>query len=285
MGVGLGTGCARAVVLAGLLIAGAIGQAFPVCADGTLPPPPPPPLGVGPREIWVGVDAGATNWLVYSGGTYAPWSDIHADGFRLRATDGYGQYTSRVSNIRATKTYADVLAGYQMRFGELTAKAFLGYAFLSQDFRVLSSAGRLRDVETGVKGALELWLNIGKDGWASLDASYADTRATWSVRSRLGYRVLPTVSVGPEAIFNHSDEPGDVVKAAQSAAPSGDPSLAGASFKGNARVGGFVRYEWFGGEISASGGYSGDWIERTTGSTEVLHDPQVYGTLNLIVQF
>ncbi|MFX8727608.1 cellulose biosynthesis protein BcsS, partial [Acinetobacter baumannii] len=83
------------------------------------------PHGVGQREIWFGVDAGARNWLVSSGGTFAPWSDIHADGFRLRATDGYGQYSSPVSKLRATKTYADVLAGYQMRFGELTAKAFL----------------------------------------------------------------------------------------------------------------------------------------------------------------
>lgn len=234
------------------------------------------PQEVGSREVWVGVDAGASNWLVYGGGTYAPWSDIHAAGFRLRTTTGYGQYTydfdSR-TKVRAAKTYADVLAGYQMRFGELTAKAFLGYAFLSQDFEVPSSRWRAHRIDTGVKGALELWLNIGAQGWASLDANYADTRQTWSVRSRVGYRILPTVSVGPEAVFNHTDLNGEVIAGT------------GVGLKGNARIGAFVRYEWFGGEISASGGYSGDWMERSNGGTDVLHDPQLYGTLNLIVQF
>lgn len=274
MRVGLGTACAGAVALAIVLVAGATGATGPAAADGA--PSPPQPQGVGPREAWIGVDAGASNWLLYSGATFAPWSDIHADGFRLRATDGYGQYTYNFdahTKVRATKTYADALAGYQMRFGELTAKAFLGYAFLSQDFEVPAARLRTTRVDAGLKGALELWLNIGKDGWASLDANYADTRATWSVRSRFGYRVLPTLSVGPEAIFNHTDLTGEV------------EASTGASFKGNPRIGAFVRYEWFGGEISASGGYSGDWIEQSRGTTDVLHDPQLYGTLNLIVQF
>ena len=53
---------------------------------------------------------------------------------------------------------------------------------------------------------------------------------------------------------------------------------------GNARIGAFVRYEWFGGEISASGGLAGD-ISGDHGNLDLLQRPAAYGTLNWIIQF
>jgi hypothetical protein len=49
----------------------------------------------------------------------------------------------------------------------------------------------------------------------------------------------------------------------------------------------FVRAEWFGGEVSASGGVSGDVVETTGqgGQLDLLHQPTTYGTLNWIVQY
>jgi len=242
---------------------------------------PPPPEGVGSHEIWAGGDAGAHNWLVYSGGTYAPWSDIHGDGFRLRATSGYGAYDYRLSvpggatsaRVRVNKTYGDVLAGYQMRFGDLTAKVFGGWSFLDDTITVPFYGARGIHSASGMKGALELWLNLGAKGWTSLDANYADTQQTWSVRSRVGYRVLPTVSIGAEGVFNAIDRNGLVAQ-----------SVPVASAVGDLRVGGFVRYEWFGGEISASGGVS-SFEEVGAKATDLLHDPAIYGTLNFIVQY
>ena len=215
---------------------------------------------------------------MYTGGTYAPWSDIHADGFRLRATTGYGGFSydfKAATKVRVTKSYADILVGYQQRFGELTAKVFVGWALLDQQFEVPGAGLSVTKVDNGLKGAVELWLNLGPQAWTSLDANYADTRATWSVRSRLGYRVLPTVSVGTEGIFNHTDLSGEVQQSAK------------VRLQGNARVGGFARYEWFGGEISASAGLSGDWLDAGAagGGTDLLHAPQVYGTVNYIVQY
>ena len=99
------------------------------------------PSGVGSKEIWVGADAGAHNWLVYSGTTYAPFDDIHGDGLRLRSTAGYGQYSYQwdvSTRVKVTKTTADILVGYQQRFGALTAKAFIGAALLG-DSNVLSA--------------------------------------------------------------------------------------------------------------------------------------------------
>ena len=236
------------------------------------------PAGVGSREIWFGADAGAHNWLVYSGSTYAPFGDIHADGLRLRASSGYGQYSYRFdinTPVKAYKTTADVMIGYQYRIGELTAKAFFGWAMLNNEFDVPARSLHLQKFENGAKGALELWLNLGASAWTSLDFNYADTRSTWSVRSRTGYRVLPTVSLGIEGAFNHSDLTGEVQASTKF------------SVEGNTRVGAFARYEWFGGEISASGGYSGDWIERkgANAGTDILNRPQVYGTVNLIIQY
>ena len=233
------------------------------------------PNGVGSREIWLGADVGAHNWLVYSGGTYAPWGDIHADGFRLRATTGYGHYDyhwDRATKVDVDKAYADALVGYQLRYGELTAKAFAGWAILS-DLDVPSATVRKARFNTGFKTALELWLNLGSQAWTSLDLAYADTRQTWSIRSRIGYRMLPTVSVGLEGIVNHSSLVGQV-----------QINKVTEQLAGNARVGAFVRYEWFGGEISASGGLTGD-INGDLGNLDLLQRPSPYGTLNWIIQF
>lgn len=234
-----------------------------------------PPEGVGSREIWVGADVGLHNWLVYSGSTYAPWGDIHQDGFRLRATTGYGHYDYQwdaKTKVKADKTYADALFGYQMRLGDLTAKAFAGWAML-KDLDVHSANVRQQRFQTGFKAALELWLNLGSQAWTSLDVSYADTRESASIRSRTGYRILPTVSAGIEASVNHTNLQGQVQIDATT-----DRVV------GNIRTGLFVRYEWFGGEISASGGITGD-MRETLDEIDLLNRPSAYGTLNLIVQF
>ena len=233
------------------------------------------PAGVGSREIWAGADAGAHNWLVYSGATYAPWGDIHQDGFRVRATTGYGHYDYQwdaKTKVKVDKTYADVTVGYQRGIGDLTAKAFFGWAML-KDLDVPAANVRRQRFQTGFKAALELWLNLGSQAWTSLDLSYADTRDTASIRSRIGYRILPTVSAGVEAVLNHASLDGQV-----------QIDTSTDRVAGNARTGLFLRYEWFGGEISASGGITGD-IKASLNDFDLLKRPSAYGTLNLIVQF
>lgn len=244
------------------------------CAGGMLACAQDQPVGVGSRELWAGADAGVHNWLVYSGGTYAPWGDIHQDGIRLRSTAGYGRYDFDVTrggpqttlHIEATKTYGDAMIGYQARFGELTAKAFVGYAGLQTELRTRDRRGV--EALSGVKGALELWLNIGNDAWASADVSYADTRETASIRIRSGYRVIPTISAGAEVVLNHA-RMFDMVE---------DRRI------DEGRLGLFVRYEWFGGEISGSAGVSGD-ISSNLEATDLLRTTSAYGTVNWIVQF
>ena len=92
----------------------------------------------------------------------------------------------------------------------------------------------------GGKVAVETWWTISDMAWSSLDVSYGTLHESYAGRLRLGWRVVPVLSAGVEA--------------------AADGNIDGRS----GRVGGFLRYEWAQGEVSASGGLMTDWadIER-----------------------
>lgn len=238
----------------------------------------PPQPKYGWQEVWAGADATKDVWLLYSGVTLAPLSaDIHSNGLRLRAAGGYGQYsyTRDKSNVgsglcgnpgqdncqttrqkfNVSHTYVEAFVGYQQRIGELTAKAFVGIASIDHSFDRLDLTNDATGSDIGVKGSIELWLNLGHDAWTSLDVSYTSAHKTAAARSRLGWRVLPTISVGPELRY--------------------DSNVEDDSFRG----GGFVRYEWFGGEISASGGVGNGALKPN------IDDAEIYGTMNVVLQY
>lgn len=240
---------------------------------------PPPPLW---REVWIGADATSRSWLVYSGITIAPYSAIHDDGLRFRFASGYGQYrwqgkTTTADGARARGsgdfTYVDGLVGYLKRYGPLTAKAFAGLTLSSHSIRDLvlpNGTGfdpgeePISGGEIGVKLALELWLNLGSRAWSSLDVNWTDAHDTFAARWRGAYRLWPSVSLGVEAIVN-GDRRFDVGTLVEA------PELE----RLNRRGGAFIRYEWFGGELSLAGGVSSSSDEGT----------RPYATFNWIIQF
>ncbi|MBK9078972.1 MAG: cellulose biosynthesis protein BcsS [Hyphomicrobium sp.] len=224
----------------------------------------------GWREVWGGVDATKDVWLLYTGVTLAPLSkDIYSDGLRFRANSGYGQYHYDYhrqncvdhpagvcrTTINVDVTYTDLLVGYHMRLDELTAKAFAGASMVSHDFSTIDPTNDVRGRAFGASGALEFWLNLGDRGWTSLDLFYTTAHSTGSARWRAGWRVLPTLSIGPEVRYDRNAED--------------DAS----------RVGTFARYEWLGGETSVSAGFAGS---MTGGTTD---DMEPYITLNMLSQF
>ena len=243
----------------------------PAGAQTTEPPQP----RYGWREVWAGADATRDVWLLYSGVTLAPWSaDVYSDGLRLRTTGGYGQYHYRATTLESVDcgfpkpackqiakrydvdfSYNDALVGYHQRFGELTAKAFIGLAMISHDIseRRLVKAAQGREI--GVKGVIELWLNLGPHAWTSLDLAYTTAHKTSAARWRAGWRILPTVSIGPEGRYdsNFEDDGG--------------------------RAGLFARYEWFGGEASVAAG----WSSAIVGGEA--QDPAPYATVNVLMQY
>ena len=268
-----------------------VSQTGPLRAEPASPP--------GWREVWAGADVSTKFWLLYSGVTVAPMGHIHSEGIRMRGAGGYGEYryTEKSSdgqplNYRAKTHFADVLVGYQARFGELTAKAFVGASLISHDIAPLNAQTLAIDPidsltvvtgsDVGVKGVLEFWLNMGPNAWSSLDLSWSTAHETRTARFRTGYRVWPSISVGLEAGVN-IDAQGECRMRDK---PSGDcvidygGSYVAANLLDYARGGAFVRHEWSSGEVSVSAGVLGGSFR---GEDTASLDP--YATVTWLTQF
>lgn len=224
----------------------------------------------GWREVWGGADATRDVWLLYTGVTLAPLSkDIYSDGLRLRVNSGYGQYEFDERRLRCVSApgincfnrlkvdvaYTDALIGYHMRLGELTAKVFAGASVISHNFGRQISDNVVQGIAYGATAALEFWLNLGPNGWSSLDLQYTTAHGTASGRWRAGWRVQPMLSIGPEVRYDRNDE--------------GDAGRAGL----------FARYDWSGGEVSVAAGYACTIVDVNG------DDLQPYVTINLLSQF
>ena len=226
-------------------------------------------------EIWSGADAGADFWLAYTGATLAPFGDIHETGWRLRLVGGYGRYryqsfsptTGSAQEHSADAAFADVLVGYLWRLDPLILKLFIGGAFSEHQINPIDASNFVQGQDVGLKGVAEVWFNIDENSFASVDLSWSQAHKTRTARARLGYRVTPALSVGPEIGLN-LDRQGDFKIEQERTAFRAEPIDYG-------RIGAFARYEWYGGEVSGSVGFLGDFRSEQS----------VYGTVNWISQF
>jgi hypothetical protein len=169
-------------------------------------------------------------------------------------------------------SYAEILAGYYLRLGALTAKAFAGASMSNERHLIKDRKNDHNDgTDYGFKGALELWLNMSDATWTSLDLSYTTARDESVVRWRAGWRVVPHVSIGPEFRYDKNTETDDV---------AWDPDVEhNVQYDWDGRIGMFARYDWSGGEVSLAGGWFGridDWRAA---------DISPYCTLNVLFQF
>jgi hypothetical protein len=215
-------------------------------------------------EMWVGAEAFARVWALYSGGNYAPFGDITKDGFRVRVVGGYSQYSYVSSRWTGTQekdfrfhganSFADLIAGYHKQLGPLTIKILGGVTLID---RTLDDPEPLNaGTDVGAKALLELWWNVSERTWTSLDLSWTTLEDVYGARARLGWRAWPLLSLGIEggALTNQDYRIG--------------------------RLGAFVRYEWAGGELSLSGGIADNDFE---GSSADSRGP--YATINLLTRF
>jgi hypothetical protein len=215
-------------------------------------------------EIWAGGEAFHQVWSLYAGGTYAPFGSVRQDGFRVRAVAGYGAYryasarwtglATQQLRFHGSTAFADLLAGYQHQMGPLTIKILggLSLADRSVDDPDASNLG----AQVGGKGVFEAWWNVTDQIWTSLDLSWSTLDSVYGSRVRVGWRWWPQLSVGVEG------------------------GAAGSWDYDTARVGGFVRYEWTTGELSVSGGVSGDG--PSNGFVDV-HGP--FATFSVLTRF
>jgi hypothetical protein len=198
-------------------------------------------------EISIGAQASRQAWSIYSSMTVAPFGALSQDGLRLRTTGGYGAF--RYSGLRAsgggeetvrfrgTVSFADLLVGYHRQLGPLTLKLYAGAAAARHAIDPFDAEAEVPGAGVGGKAAVETWWTMSDVAWAQLDASYATLHEAYAGRLRLGWRIFPALSTGVEA--------------------EADGNADGSS----GRLGGFLRYEWAQGEVSASGGLMTDWAD------------------------
>lgn len=214
-------------------------------------------------EAWAGAEVFRHVWSLYAGGTYAPFGIINTDGIRLRAVAGYGAYShasprwtgARVETFtfHGTTTFADALAGYHKQLGSVTIKFFAGLTLADKDG---DDPELMVGTDIGAKAVVETWWNITDQAWTSVDLSWTTLHDIYGARARLGWRLLPTVSIGMEA------------------------GATGSWGYDTARIGGFVRYEWASGEASLSAGVSGD---GPSSRAEGVQGP--FATINVLNRF
>lgn len=239
----------------------ATGPALPCRADGPADPPAPPRY-----ELSVGGQSFHRAWALYSGLTMAPLAgaSIREDGWRLRTSGGYGAYdyaSAQAGTIAVTAPFANLLVGYQRQLGPVTLKAFAGVAMSDHRLTPWDPDARMRGPGVGAEVVLETWWTMSDQVWSSLDLSYGSLYSSYAARGRLGWRVLPALSLGIEAGATGNID-GDL-----------------------ARAGGFVRYEWATGEVSASGGLANDTLLDDAAPASLAGNNRPYATLTWLTRF
>lgn len=200
----------------------------------------PSPFLSGALEVWSGGEMTRGTRGAWTGMNWAPLGKIEDPGFRVRFAGGSGQYRTddkqmgQSLSIYGTSAFADLLVGYQWSLGATTLKLFAGGTFNGQLQVATSDAYPEIATATGAKVVAEAWINITPETFAQIDLSAATAHRSYTSRVRYGYRLTRAIALGLEGGSIGSEEGRTL------------------------RAGLFARYEWLGGEISASGGLASD---------------------------
>lgn len=214
-------------------------------------------------ELYNGISATENSWFTYLGAAWAPFGSIEKSGLRLRILGGKGAYSYSgglasggmlvPTTFEGKNGLAEVMLGYFFRLDPVYLKVYAG---ASWEQHLISPTDPQNDVSGDAfdaKGQIELWLNLGKKGFLSADASYASAFGSYNAMLKVGYEVYPDISLGPELGALGNDQ-----------------------YDGM-RLGTFVRLKniYGKGEISVSGGVTGDYEESDA----------LYGTLSYSTKF
>lgn len=228
----------------------------------------PPGKGAPPwQETSMGVEAARNSWSAYSTTTWAPFSPIDVDGFRLRTSGGYGRYRYEgfrdigkahiATEFGGITSFADLMIGYHLQVARTTIKAFAGGAGIAHVITPLDRNNEVSGLAIGFKATLETWTDLTEQLWLSADGSWTDAHGAYGSRMRGGWRMLPELSLGVEA------------------------GLHGNVASNGGRSGLFIRYAPDWGEVSISGGMMRD-LERQDGDPD---RDSLYGSLNVLLRY
>ena len=222
-------------------------------------------------ESWTGAMLTSAGWALYSGLSWAPFGNdgVQRDGWRVRLAGSHTRYQYRGSRWTGSANESvtfhgigsnlDIFIGYHKQLGDVILKGFIGASWGSDAISPLDPGNSIQGETVGAKATLESWINVTPDLWLSMDLTLAQSHRSFGGNARLGYRITPSISVGPElARYGNKEGTGN-------------------------RAGGFTRYEWDSGELSASAGIAGDlWLgQGAANSTRNI----AYGSINWVRRF
>jgi hypothetical protein len=152
------------------------------------------------------------------------------------------------SRSTGTQAYGDLLLGGQISIGPWIIKPFVGITGEQHRIAPFDDENPVQGQKTGFKAVLETWLTMGDTAYLQTDFSWSQVFEAYSARTRIGTRLTPSLSAGLEAA-----------------------SVGNMSYSAG-RGGLFLRYEWGGGEVSASAGAAGDrsGVDGAYGSLGIL---------------
>ena len=146
---------------------------------------------------------------------------------------------------------AAIAPGYQFTLGTVILKTYLGLGYELHEATPLDPSKPLSGSYWGAQAGFEAWLPLGEDFWISADATYFTGTNAHTASMKLGYRVQPWLSLGPEfSTFGNADD------------------MSG-------RAGAFLRVDALGVETTLAGGLSGAYKD----------DPSAYGSASIYMKF
>jgi hypothetical protein len=215
-------------------------------------------------ELWTGAESYRTAWSLYTGTSWSPFGTLQEQGFRLRLVAGQSgfEYRSDAGRAHGLAPFAEALAGYQIKSGATTIKAFAGawgYADILSRADLLNISDR---AQFGPKLVAETWTDLPAGFWLATDANWSSLRNAYWTRVRLAAHLLPALSAGLET------------------------GAAGTRENTAVRIGGLLRYDWAAGEISASAGVASNPTANAVDAAYGLRSGVTpYGTLLLLLRF
>jgi hypothetical protein len=248
-----------AVIVTAVATSAALFGASPGWAQGEVTPGPAiiathAPMitpGAPPyMEAWLGFSATKSYKGAFTGATVAlnPTRNVWTDGFVVRGEAQVGQYDSgrfiggAFTDDEVLTHGASVMLGYRAAVGGGLLTGYVGANYETHDND--NRAAIVRGTETGFRALVDYYTLLTPYVDFFGMASYSTAFDTAFLFSRVGFKVVDGVWVGPELVYFENESP-----------------------YREQRVGGFVRFEriFTGGGMSLSAGYANPLHSRPDG--------------------
>jgi hypothetical protein len=151
--------------------------------------------------LFAGTDLWRFGGFAHAGLVWAP-GGLHESGLLLKAFGGAGtyRYLSGGTEVRGEQWLVSVLPGWKWKGQQFELSAFAGVDFQSHRFRPDDPDNRLRGDHTGVRIAIELWLEPLPATMLTAGASASTVGPSYWSRVAMGWRLFDSFWIGPEAL-------------------------------------------------------------------------------------